>query len=221
LKAPRSAKSIRHFQRAYKQDPTEDKVKILFTTTLQLSAKVLVLEHQNKGLNKAIDMQKKKNKKGVWVNLLGDPNKDIVDCYSPAACVKMREYAEVKEAEKEAEEKRKYNNRVKRAANALKRAKEKEEKEARAAARQLMADLKKANQSSKKAPKAQPKSVGTKAKTAALTMSKSRKAPVRAKLPPKSPAKRVVEAPVEEVVASGVAVTKRSNRAIKLPARYT
>jgi hypothetical protein len=65
LKAPRSAKSIRHFQRAYEQDPTEDKVKILFTTTLQLSAKVLVLEHQNKGLNKAIDMQKKKNKKGV------------------------------------------------------------------------------------------------------------------------------------------------------------
>ena len=41
----------------------------------------------------------------------------------------------VKEVEKEVEEKRKYDNRVKRAANALKRAKEKEEKEARAAAR--------------------------------------------------------------------------------------
>ena len=90
-------------------------------------------------------MQKKKNKKGVRLNLCGEVNKDIVDCYSPSACVRMREYAEVKEVEKEVEEKRKYDNRVKRAANALRRAREQEEKEARVASRQLVADLKKAN----------------------------------------------------------------------------
>jgi hypothetical protein len=49
--------------------------------------------------------------------------------------VKVRLFQEQKEAEKEAEEKRKYDNRVLRAANALKRAKEREEKEVRAAAR--------------------------------------------------------------------------------------
>jgi hypothetical protein len=48
--------------------------------------------------------------------------------------VKAKLFQEQKEAEKEAEEKRKYDNRVKRAANALKKAKELEEKEARAAA---------------------------------------------------------------------------------------
>src|SRR5438045_9281364 len=116
-------------------------VKTLFTTTLQLAAQVSVLQHQNKGLLKSIDMQKKKNKKGVWLNLCGNPNKEIVDCYSPAQVVKAWQFHKQKEAEKEAEEKRKYDNRVKRAANALKRQAEKEEKEARAAEKQLESDL--------------------------------------------------------------------------------
>jgi hypothetical protein len=171
-------------------------------------------------LLKAIDMQKKKNKKGVWLNLCGEVNKDIVDCYSPSACVRMREYAEVKEAEKEAEEKRKYDNRVKRAVNALRRAREQEEKEARAASRQLVTDLKKANSVAKKAPKKQPRTVTTKAKKATATVPKGRKAPVKAKLPLKKLVKCVVEAPIEERVAQRVVVTNQSKHAIKLPARY-
>jgi hypothetical protein len=71
--------------------------------------------------------------------------------------VKAREYVGQKKAENEAEEKRKYDNRVKQAANALRKAKEKEEKEARVATRQLIANLKNAAES-------QPKSVATKAK---------------------------------------------------------
>ena len=49
--------------------------------------------------------------------------------------MKTRAYVEQKEEEKEAEEKRKYDNRVKRAANAIRKAKEQEEKEDRAATR--------------------------------------------------------------------------------------
>jgi hypothetical protein len=154
------------------------------------------------------------------LNLCGQENKDIIDCYSPAQVVKAREYSEQTEAEKEAEEKRKYDNRVKRAANALRKAKETEEKEARAAARQLTADLKKTAEAVQKAPKSQPKSVATKAKKAAPIVSKTRKAPVKAKPPPKSPVKRVVEAPIEEVVALEVVTTTRSKRAVKLPQRY-
>jgi hypothetical protein len=201
LKALRSAKSIRHFRISYEKEPTEEKVKTLFTTTIELSAQVAVLQHQNKGLLKAIDMQKKKNKKGVQLNLCGEVNKDIMDCYSPSVCVRMREYAEVQEAEKEAEEKRKYDNRVKRAANALRRAREQEEKEARAASRQLVADLKKANPTAKKALKKQPKTVATKAKKATTTVPKGRKALVKAKPPLKKLVKCVVEAPIEEGVA--------------------
>ena len=195
-------------------------VKTLFTTAIELSAQVSILTHTNKGLLKAIDLQKKKNKRGVRLNLCGQENKDIIDCYSPATCVRMRGYAELKEAEKEAEEKRKYDNRVKRAANALKKAQEKEEKEARAATRQLVADLKKANPSSKKASKAQPKAVAPRAKNATPIMPKARKAPIKARIAPKSPAKRVVEALIQEVAIPEVLATTRSSRTVRLPQRF-
>jgi hypothetical protein len=220
LKAPRSAKSIRHYRISYEREPTEGKVQTLFTATLELSAQVAVLQHQNRGLLRAIDLQKKKNKRGVRLNLCGKENKGIIDYYSPSQVVKAREFTEQKEAEKEAEEKRKYDNRVKRAANTLRKAQEAEEKATKAAAAKLVADLTNAAEAVKKARKSQPKSVATKAKKAAPTVPKARKAPVKARLPPKSPVKRVLEPPIVEVGAPVVAVTKRSNRAIKLPTRF-
>jgi hypothetical protein len=69
LRSPRSAKAIRRFQAAYEQEPTIDKVKRLFATTLHLSARVSVLEHENKGLYNAINLQKKKGRTGVRLNL--------------------------------------------------------------------------------------------------------------------------------------------------------
>jgi len=220
LKAPRSAKSIRRFHASYEKSPMAEKVKTLFTTTIQLSAQVSVLQHRINGLHKALDLQKKKGKKGVRLNLCGQPNKDIIDCYSPAQVVKAREYYEKKEEEAAIEEKRKYDQRVQRAANALKRAKEQEEKEARAAGRQLAKELKAANLSAKKAPKKKPNSVATKAKKAMPTVSKTRKAPIRAKAPAKSTVKAVPDVPAKEVVTLGVVVTRRTGRAINLPARY-
>ena len=204
----------------YEKDPSADKVKTLFSMTLQFSAQIAVLKHQNDGLVKAIEMQKKKNKKGVRLNLCGESNKNTIDCYSPAQVVKARLFQEQKEAEKEAEEKRKYDNRVKRAANALKNAKEREEKQARAAARQLVKDLKKANPAAKKSSKAHAKSVGTTPKKNVSAVPKARKAPVKARVPPKSPAKRLAKAPIEEVVVSGVAGASASGRTIRLPQRF-
>jgi hypothetical protein len=220
LKPPRSSKSIRRFQIAYEKAPSTDKVRTLFSTTLQLSAQVAVLKHQNNGLIKAIKMQKKKNKKGVRLNLCGEPNHNTIDCYSPAQVVKARLFQEQKEAEKEAEEKRKYDNRVKRVANALKKAREQEEKEARAAARQLGRDLKKANPAAKKSLNAHAVLVGTTPKKNVSGMPKARKAPIKARIPPKSSAKRLAKAPIEEVVVSGVAGASSSGRIIKLPQRF-
>jgi hypothetical protein len=62
LRTPKSSKAIRRFQATYDQEPTKDKVKRLFATTLHLSAQVACLEHQNRGLFKAIDLQKKKGR---------------------------------------------------------------------------------------------------------------------------------------------------------------
>lgn len=95
-----------------------------------------------------------------------------------------------------------------------------EEKEATATACQLVLELKKAAKAMPKAQKKQPKSVAPKAKKAAPAVSKSLKALVKAKKPPKSPVKHVVEAPIEGVVASEVITTTRSKRAVKLPQRF-
>jgi hypothetical protein len=58
--------------------------------------------------------------------------------------------------------------------------------------------------------------VVTKAKTATPIVSKARKAPVKAKAPGKSLVKRMVIAPVKEVVLLGVVVMKRTSRTINL-----
>ena len=71
-----------------------------------------------------------------------------------------------------------------------------------------------------RAPKAQPKLVATKAKKATLTVAKARKALVKAKPPPKSLVKHVVDTPIEEVVISGVAVGRTASCTINLPQRF-
>jgi hypothetical protein len=121
LRTPKTSKAIQRFQLAYEKEPTKDKVKTLFTTTLHLSAQVACLQHENRGLFKAIDLQKKKGRQGIRLNLCGQPNKGIVDCYSPAQVVKAREYQEEKEAFKAAEEQAKLERKINRAANALKK----------------------------------------------------------------------------------------------------
>ena len=53
------------------------------------------------------------------MNLAGELNKGIIDCYSLAKVVKAKEYQEQKEAKKAAKEEAKLQRKIKRAANAL------------------------------------------------------------------------------------------------------
>lgn len=78
------------------------------------------MEHENRGLYNAIELQKKKGRQGVRLNLAGEANKGIIDCYSPGKVVKAREYQEEKERLKIAEEEAKLQRRIIREANALK-----------------------------------------------------------------------------------------------------
>jgi hypothetical protein len=62
--------------------------------------------------------------------------------------------------------------------------------------------------------------VALKAKKATPTMLKARKAPAKAKARAKSTVKAILVVPIKEGVASGVAVTRRTGRAINLLTRY-
>ncbi len=69
----------------------------------------------------------------------------------------------------------------------------------------------------KKSLKAHTVSVGSTAKKNVSAMPKARKAPIKARIPPKSPAKRQAKALIEEVVISGVVGASSSSRTIRLP----
>ena len=224
LRTPKSAKAIRRFHQAYDKEPTVDKVKMLFSTTLHLAARVSVLEHENRGLYNAIELQKKKGRQGIRLNLAGEANKGLIDCYSPAKVVKAREYQEEKERLRIAEEEAKLQRKIQRAANALKNKQDKArraaESEAKAAQKQLMGDLQSANKRAKKAPTKKPVSTAPKAKKAAPVVSTRRKAPNKANRLVKAPVQKELGTQISEVVASGVAQAKTSTRTITLPQRF-
>ncbi len=79
-----------------------------------------------------------------------------------------------------------------------------------------MVDLKKANPAAKKSLIAHAKLVGTTLKKNVSAVLKARKAPVKARLPPKSPAKRLAKTSIEEVVVLGVIGASASSRTIRL-----
>ncbi|PMD31228.1 DDE-domain-containing protein [Hyaloscypha variabilis F] len=225
LRTPKDSKAIRRFQLAYDREPTADKVKKLFATTLHLSAQVSCLQHQNEGLFKAIELQKKKGRQGVRLNLCGEPNKGIIDCYSPAKVVKAREYQEQKEALKAAEDKAKLERKIQRAANALKnkqdkerKAKAKAEKEAKAAREQMAKELAAAV---KKALQEEQNSTAPKAKKAAPTVSKQPKPAPGVKAPVKLSSRRSVVVPAPSVVDVVVEARRTATRTITRPARFT
>ena len=220
LKTPKSSKAIRRFQVAYDKSPTADKVKTLFTTVLHLSAQVSCLQAENHGLERAIVLQKKKTRQGVRLNLAGQPNKDIIDCYSPAQVIRAREYYEEKEALKIKEEAAKLQRKIQRAANAIRKAEEAKEKAKRKVERDAKAAAKKLAEAVKKSLKEQQKSVAPKAKKTTPIMSKARKAPIKAKLYAKPTVKAILVIPIEEGVISGVIVIRRTSRVINLLTRY-
>ena len=169
-------------------------------------------------------MQKKKGRQGIRLNLTGELNKGVIDCYSPAKVVKAREYQEQKEALKAAEEEAKLQRKIQRAANALKnkiererKAKETAEKRAQAAVER---EAKARAAEAKKALKEQQNSMGTKAKKAAPTVLKQPRALLKVKAPIKVSARRsiIVLDPLEVVVVPEA--RKTATRTITRPQRY-
>ena len=123
------------------------------------------------------------------MNLVGEANKGLIDCYSLGKVVKAREYQQEKERLRIEEEEAKLQRKIQRAANALKNKQDKAkiaaEREAKAAQKQLVRDLESVNKPAKKAPKKKPVSTTAKVKKATPVVSTKRKVPIRARCPTK------------------------------------
>jgi hypothetical protein len=100
-------------------------------------ARVFVLKYKNKGLYNTLDLQKK-GRTGVRLNLSSQPNKRIINCYSPRFVIKYREYYIKKEILKITKKQTKFDRKIKQIANTFRRKQEeakklkrKEEREAK------------------------------------------------------------------------------------------
>jgi hypothetical protein len=161
------------------------------------------------------------------LNLASQPNKDIIDCYSPGQVVKAKEYQQQKEAIKAVEEQAKFDRKIKRAANALKRkqeaqerAKKAEERRAKAAEKRRAKELVAANKVAKKSLQEKAVCTGNKAKTIAPTVPKQHKVSTPVRPRRKAPIKTVVVEQLRQNVVGGSAAGKSSTRTVKLPQRF-
>jgi hypothetical protein len=224
LRSPKSAKAIRRYWQSYDQEPTVEKVKTIFATTLHLAAQVSILEHERRGLYNAIELQKKKGRHGIRLNLVGEANKGMIDCYSPGKVVQAREYQEEKSRLAQQEEEAKLQRKIQRAANALKTKQLKAESAVRGAQRaaqaQLRRDLVAANQAAKRASAKHSISTAPRAKKAVPTMRIKRKAPTQPRTPAKKAARQEVTIVDDFEEGRGVSLVKTRSRTITLPQRF-
>jgi hypothetical protein len=166
----------------------------------------------NKGLIYALDIQKKKNKKNMRLDLAGDPAGQPV-LYSPTKVTRARDFAREKEEQEALEEIEKEKRRVIRAKN-------KEKREEKEAIMQLRRELKAQNPP---APKPSPKKrqlAVSKAKKVPVIMPGPQKALEKSKKAPKSPKKKVPEVVVVDEEEERVVTSRRSKRPIVLPERF-
>ena len=102
---------MRQYKIAYKQDPSQDKVKLLFKANERLAAQHAIDQYTKKGLLEALEIEKKKRTRGKRLNLIGK------ECsgpqfFSPTRIQAARAYQQEKEATELAKKANKYTKKV-------------------------------------------------------------------------------------------------------------
>lgn len=137
LKTPVTVKSMRQLKLVYIQDPGQDKVDLLFKANERLAAQHAIDELTKKGLLEAIDVEKKKRKRGKRLNLVGEENSGP-QFFSPTRIQAARAYQEEKAALEQAEN---ASKEVQKALNIEKRAREDAAKVEARLQRQVVRDI--------------------------------------------------------------------------------
>ena len=69
---PITCKAVRRAQRAFQANPTHEKAEKAFRALERMAAQHEIDEHEKRGLEKALKMEKKKRQRGKRLNLLGE-----------------------------------------------------------------------------------------------------------------------------------------------------
>ena len=119
VKTPRSSKSIRRFQADYRKNPTTVKLEKLFKANEELAIQAALDKHTKEGLLESLKIEKKSNKRGKRLNVLGKENSSPI-LFGADVVREAQAVAAVKEEKEKAERARIDGNK---AASAIKKAK--------------------------------------------------------------------------------------------------
>ena len=196
-----------------KEEPTQEKIDKMFKAIDTLQAKASILEYKNKGLENAIQLDKKTKGKKRKLNLQGeDPSK--AQLWSTE---EVLEAQAVLQAKDDAEEQEKVDK-VQRKANSKAIQKQKEiDKQEKAIQRATARQLAKEDRARKQIEKREAREAAKEAKVIEKTLKKPLTVAIKAKsLVPKLKSNAQASKPVEvEVEEGGVVETKTRTRVVK------
>src|SRR4051794_28505847 len=113
-RTPISCHSVRKVQKAYLANPTEEGLDLILRANTRLAAQHSIDVHEKQGLIEALQIEKKKRKRGKRLNLLGEENTGP-QFFSPSRV----QQAKVFQAQKEADEQQCKEDIIERKAKAL------------------------------------------------------------------------------------------------------
>lgn len=125
-KTPLTSRAVRRAQRAYKEDPTEEKLEVIFRANEKLAAQHEVDEHVKRGLLNVLNEEKKRRRKGKRLNLLGE--EDVgPQLFSPGRIQAAKTFQKEKEDAMEQEKLKKIERKA--AAEAARQQRDQEKKD--------------------------------------------------------------------------------------------
>src|SRR5450432_394276 len=122
-RTPLSCHAIRRTHRQYRLDPTKEKLEVIFRSHERLAAQDSINKHVISSLQRSIQIEQKKRKKGKRLNIVGEEDNGP-QFFTPGRVRAAIEYQAQKEDQEEVEKQAKIDNKARKAL-------EKEEKEAR------------------------------------------------------------------------------------------
>jgi hypothetical protein len=228
LETPKTCRSVRRVQKAYKNNRRESTLDLIFHANLHLAAQQSINMHIISGLSEALRLERKRRKKGRKLNLQGKDDHGP-QFWSPTQVRAARAFQAQKDADEQANRERIADNKAKAIANKAQKEALKAERALQAEARRQHALEEKARKAEEKAQKQAAKQAEKAAKKAAAEAKKAAKLASLSVPKPKTLAKAKKQVVVDETgdgeegagrSVKSVVVSKTRTRTVRMPQRY-
>jgi len=218
IKTPYTAKAIRQMKKSIKEEPTQEKMDKIFKAIDTLQAKSSILEHTNKGLESAIQLDKKTKGKKRKLNLQGE-DASKAQFWSIGEVLEAQAQLKAKDDEEEQEKVAKAQRKASAEATRKQKEKDKQDKAIEnAVARQIAKEARARRQIEEREAKEAAKKLKASEKTLKklpIASPKAKKAALKSKTNAQASNAVSVEVQEEEVVQ-----TKTRTRVVKPPLHF-